>query len=470
MGKRRTKIVCTLGPSVGSPEKIKELIDSGMNVARLNCSHGSWESKSEWVKAIRFYSSPTNPIAILADLQGPKFRIDQVKGDSIEVETKQYLNLANVEGEDLYICDTAIWNEIEIGDRLILGDGFPELKVISSEKNIFKLEVLNPGNIRNKIGITIIGKSIDAPALSSKDLEDLENAILHDVEIVALSYVRKKEDIISLKKILEKRAPHIQICAKIETQEAIKDIDGILEVADIVMVARGDLGLQLDIEDVPIIQKEIISKANQVGKPVITATQMLESMMFSARPTRAEVSDIANAILDGTDAVMLSGETASGKFPIHAVQAMARISEKSENMLDCRHQIHRIKRHFSTSLLTTTEAVAMSSVEIATDIGAKAIITTTTSGQTPRMISRFRPKIPVYCASWSLATQRQLSISWGVEAIYMPIPANMDDVIVQTIEGFIKLGKLQKGDTVVVTSGAPVGVPGHTNLIAVHVV
>lgn len=464
--KRRTKIVCTLGPATGTREKIAELIAAGMNVARINCSHGDWDTRHQWIEWIRAENRMIGPVGILVDLQGPKFRIGALPEGVLEVRAGDAMTISHVDPHaQLYIGGKEIWEAMSTGDRLLLGDGDVELKLGVDRGDSFDAKVVTGGLIKSKQGVTLVGKSFETPALTDKDLIDLQEAARAKADFVALSYVRRASDLRELRRVLDKIDYHPLICAKIETTQALKELDEILKVADLVMVARGDLGLQMDLEDVPLAQKRIIRKCNWVGKPVITATQMLESMVNLARPTRAEATDVANAILDGTDAVMLSGETATGKYPIEAVKVMARIAESAEASFNHDQFFESMEAHAES-----TSAVAEAAVQLANTLKVRAILTTSTSGLTPRMVSKFRPRMPILCTSWSDSTFTQLSVCWGVETIALPSPDSTDDIVQRAIDGFLKAKRLKVGDSIVITAGVPAGRAGNTNLIMVETV
>lgn len=461
--KRRTKIVCTLGPACGHPEGIQALIAAGMNVARINCSHGDWETRHEWIETIRGMAKEIGPVGILVDLQGPKFRIGEL-AEHMPVSAGQTLTISNEDPDaTLHIPGDDIWQAMKTGDRLLLGDGDVELRLGSSTRTEFTAKVMTSGVIKSRQGVTLVGKSFETPALTEKDLLDVIEAASAKADFVALSYVRRAGDLRELRRILEKFDYHPLIVAKIETHQAVKEIDEILKVADVIMVARGDLGLQMDLEMIPVVQKKVIRKCNEVGKPVITATQMLESMINLARPTRAEATDVANAILDGTDAVMLSGETATGKYPIETVKVMSKIAEAAESSFN--HDAHFDSLE---AMKDNTSAVAQAAVQLSTSLKVKAIVTTTTSGLTPRMVSKYRPKMPILCASWTPKTHQQMSVVWGVDSILLDSPETMDDVVQNAIDGFLKERMIKVGDTVVITAGVPAGKVGNTNLIMVE--
>ncbi len=463
---RRTKIVCTIGPSSCSEERISNLIAAGMNVARINCSHGDWETRKTWIQTIRNQSKKVGRVGILVDLQGPKFRLGVLTPPERELQTGDRLIIGQATGIDLPISSTEICEVMAPGDRILLGDGDVELVLLSEVKDrVFETEVIAGGVVKSKQGVTLVGKVFAVPALTEKDLSDITEAAKVGCDFIALSYVNRASDIRELRRAMERAGLSAAVCAKIETKTAVDEIDEILKVVDLIMVARGDLGLQMDLEEVPITQKHIIKKCNAVGKPVITATQMLESMVHVARPTRAETTDVANAILDGTDAVMLSGETATGAYPVEAVKVMSRIAEHAENAFD-------YERYFEDSRATSesTSAVAEAAVQLSMTLKAKAILTTSSSGLTPRMVSKFRPKCPILCTSWTEVTHGQMSVVWGVNSIHLDSPNSTDDVIQKAIDGFLNQKLLNIGDTVIITAGVPAGLVGNTNLILVETV
>ncbi len=467
--KRRTKIVCTLGPSVDSRSKIKELIDAGMNVARLNCSHGDWEQKSRWINWVRELSSEISPVAILVDLQGPKFRIGDLSSKGLDLLQGQVVTLGPKGITQIPIEQPEIVAAMKVGSRLLLGDGEIELRIISVMEGVFQAKVIIGGCLFGRKGVTLVGKAFDTPALTAKDRIDVVEAVKHGADFIALSYVKSASDAQELKDLVHGLNPRISICAKIEMKQGIHDLHHILKVVDVVMVARGDMGLQMDIEQVPLMQKKIIYACSSAGKPVITATQMLESMISNPRPTRAEATDVANAILDGTDAVMLSGETASGRYPVECVKTMARIAEKAESMYDHARIDHDFESRHSLGI-SRTDAIAYSVSELAKCLSPQAIVTTTTSGQTPRLVSKFRPKQAILCATWDDATLKQLAIVWGVETIKIPPPTTTETTIHQAIDEFLRIKRLKLGELVIITAGVPPGTPGNTNMILTQLV
>lgn len=460
MPNRRTKIVCTLGPAVDSETQIKRLIRAGMNVARLNCSHGDWETKRRWIEWIRKHSPDVSPIGILADLQGPKFRLGVVGGEGREIRAGSTITVGPT--AELPINQPEILEAMGVGDRILLGDGDVELRIQAVDGENFRARAISGGLVKSKQGVTLVGKVFHTQCLTPKDLLDIEQACAAGVDFLALSYVHHADDIRDLRRHVEQYTRNIRLCAKIETREAVRRIREIAAESDLLMVARGDMGLQMDIEDVPLAQKAIIRAAQVAGKPVITATQMLESMVNAPRPTRAEATDVANAILDGTDAVMLSGETAAGKYPLEAVRYMARIAEKAEGTFDDRPLLEMDDERASEPI-----AIAHAVARLAKMIRPKAILTTTTSGQTARLVSKYRPKVPILCATWSSSTYRQMSAVWGVEAAHIGLPTSTDEQIEQAIEAFTRRKRLRVGDTIIVSAGVPAGTPGNTNMIMV---
>jgi pyruvate kinase len=458
---RRTKIVVTLGPAVDSREKIQQLIEAGMNVARLNCSHGEWKDKRQWIEWIRELSPVYGPVAILADLQGPKFRVGMLPSSGLDLFAGQKVTLGH--GAQVPIDQQEILDEMDAGERLLLGDGEIEILIESKEHEWFTGSVVTGGTLKSRKGITLVGPTFKVPALTPKDVEDMKEAIDAGVDFVALSYVKHAADIKLLKWELNKLNAKVKICAKIETSEAIHELDSIMEEVDIIMVARGDMGLQMDIEDVPRLQKRIIDRCTEQGVPVITATQMLESMMTNPRPTRAEVSDVFNAITDGTDAIMLSGETAAGQYPIECVKVMSRIAVEAEYELGDSIYVKMTNQEH-------THAIALAISTLERQLSPAAILCTSTSGQTPRLVSKYRPKSRILCASWSPLTVAFMAVVWGVEAMKIDNLTTTDEVLTNATDTFCKAGRLKIGDLVIFTAGVPAGKVGSTNLIMTQVI
>jgi len=438
-----------------------------MNVARLNCSHGDWDTKRRWIEWIRASSRDIAPVAILADLQGPKFRVGGVEGGALDLKAGQVVTLGEGAVVDLPITQPEILNAITVGGRLLLGDGNVELRVTGQDGLCFTARVVSGGIVKSHQGVTLMGRVFDVSPITEKDREDIVEALHAGVDFIALSYVKCAQDIQDLRRIVDEKDPKVKLCAKIETRAGFLALDSILDCVDLVMVARGDLGLQLDIEEVPIVQKRIIRRCTEASKPVITATQMLESMIANPRPSRAEASDIANAVLDGTDALMLSGETASGEYPIECVETMARIAEKAEKLFD-RDHIDAVFREQARDGVTHTEAVAHAVAELAGITKPAAIVTNTTSGQTARLVSKFRPRAPILCATYDPRTRAQMAVVWGVEAVSVACPANTEEGVQNAVDAFVHYKKLKTGDHVIVTAGVPAGQPGNTNMILMH--
>lgn len=436
-----------------------------MNVARLNCSHGDWDTKAEAIEQLRGMAGAVAPVAILADLQGPKHRLEEVEGGKVTLAMGQVVEIGDGPVA-LPIDEPDVIEGMKAGDTVFLGDGEVSLKILEKMGRIFRAKVLTGGVAKSRQGVTVYGRSFDSVALTEKDKFDVFQACRFDVDYIALSYVRSAADLLQLRRMVQEYGSSARLVAKIETREAVADIEEIARASDAVMVARGDLGLQIPIEDVPLAQKRIIHVANRLGKPVITATQMLESMIVNARPTRAEATDVANAVLDGTDAVMLSGETATGAWPVEAVKTMDRIALKAEAEL--------VRRTWDYVLPTksddSTEAVALAATQVAHSIGAKAIVTLSTSGATPRLVRKVRPRLPILCATWDERVQRQMSLVGGVVCFCIPNPETTDEAVGLALEAAVKNRLLKFGETVVLTAGVPPGVPGNTNLILVRTV
>lgn len=458
---RKTKIVCTLGPAVDSPDRIRQLIEAGMNVARLNCSHGDWEVRRRWVDWVRDIASSVNThVAILVDLSGPKFRLGDVQGD-LEVNAGDLVEVGQGPGK-LPIFEKEVLAKMNPGATILVGDGEIAFRVKSKDDSKIVLQTVSGGTIMSRRGITVVGASFDVPAITKKDLDDARVAAKISAEYIAMSYVRSADDVQSLGEYVEKLDPTIQIVSKIETKRAVQDIVNIIKQSDAIMVARGDMGLQLPIEEVPLIQKRIIGLCRDAGKPVITATQMMESMIHNPRPTRAEASDVANAILDGTDAIMLSGETASGVYPIETVRAMSRLAEKTERSAEFSRLV---ESHGWRKAHDATEAVARAACKIANDLNAKAILSFSTSGFTARMVAKFRPKVPILCATYRSRTARQVSLLWGVRPVLTEEFRDTEEMIAKGFIAAIDGRILKAGDLVVITAGIPVGRPGTTNMV-----
>ena len=464
---QKTKIVCTIGPASDSPALLKDLIRGGMNVARLNFSHGTLEEHAEKIRLIRALASDLgSTVAILQDLAGPKIRIGDLPAPGIHLDTGQIFTLTNrsVTGskESVSISYAELPREVQEGDQILLADGMLELRVLHTTASDIQCEVVIGGWLSAHKGINIPSGTIQAPSLTEKDQHDLHFGLEQGVDMVALSFVRRAEDIIKAKEIIAKNKTHKPVIAKIEKHEALNNLDAILEVADGIMVARGDLGVEIPLEKVPQVQKEIIRKANAAGKPVITATQMLRSMVDSTRPTRAEATDVANAILDGTDAVMLSEETAIGKYPLKALKYMSLIAEETE-----RNYPHEKYLAVKGKGWSVTGSVAHAACMLANHLDVRAIVAFTQSGTTAKEISRFRPAQPIIALSPSEQTLRELTLHWNVASCPITPLSDTDDMIEKAAEAALKTKRVAHGDTIVITAGLPLLSSGTTNMIRV---
>lgn len=462
----RTKIVCTIGPTSSTPEVIRAMIQEGMNVARLNFSHGTHEQHAEKIAMIRSVAEElAKPVAILQDLCGPKIRIGLVREPGIRIESGQSLVLTtdSILGEDgrVSVSYKDLPRDVKQGDIILLADGMMELTVGEITGNDINCTVLTGGVLTSNKGINLPSGTISTPSLTDKDKADLYFGLSQDVDFVALSFVRAASDIYEARQIIESAGKDIPIIAKIEKHEAIEAIDSIIQACDGVMVARGDLGVEIPLENVPVIQKEVVKKANLMGKPVIIATQMLRSMVDSPRPTRAEATDVANAVLDGADAVMLSEETASGHYPVKAIQYMVRIAEASERASKTRIDISLIPEK------NVEEAVAYASCVLAENLGVSAIVAPTSKGFTAMLISKFRPKASIIALSPDPAIVRRLSLYWGCIARLSVQSKNTDDMIEDGAKAALETGLVSKGDLIVITAGHPVWVAGTTNMVKV---
>ncbi|MCX7904231.1 MAG: pyruvate kinase [Caloramator sp.] len=470
---RKTKIVCTIGPASESEEMLRKLIDAGMNAARLNFSHGDHEEHGRRIVLIKKLREELGkPIAIILDTKGPEIRTGNFKGGKVElVEGQEFIvTTRQVEGDNT-ICSVTyekLHEDVKVGDTILIDDGLIGLLVEKIEGQDIHCRVLNSGPVGNHKGVNLPNVKINLPALTEKDIADIKFGIEMGIDYIAASFVRKPSDVLEIRKVLEKfGGQNIQIIAKIENQEGLDNIDDILKLADGIMVARGDLGVEIPAEDVPLVQKMLIEKANKAGKPVITATQMLDSMIRNPRPTRAEVTDVANAIFDGTDAIMLSGETANGKYPLEAVKTMAKIAEKAETALNYDMLLEKKAKQ---RLNTVPDAISLATVTAAAELNASAIITATQSGHTARMVSKYRPKCQIIAATPYDDVARKLSIVWGVYPIIASKMESADAVIDLSVKEALNKGLVSKGDLVVIAAGVPVGYAGTTNMMKVSIV
>ena len=469
---KKTKIVCTLGPASQSEETLTKLIENGLIVCRFNFSHGSHEEHKERMDIVKKVRDELKkPVAILLDTKGPEIRTGNFADPEVFLEegSKFIITMADVIGnkEMCTVSYKGLAEDVVEGDTILIDDGLVGLKVENVVGEEIHCVVENSGIVKNHKGVNVPGVKINLPALTPKDISDIEFGITQGIDFIAASFVRKASDVLAIREVLENNnATDIQIISKIENQEGVDNLDEILQVSDGLMVARGDLGVEIPTEDIPIVQKQMIKKCNALGKPVITATQMLDSMMRNPRPTRAEVTDVANAIYDGTDAIMLSGETAAGKYPVEAVKVMAAIAKRIEETLD----YDTILRSKGLNNTNVTDAISYATCTTAKSLTASGIVTSTSSGYTARMVSKFRPKTPIIAATPNERTSRQLSLSWGVYTVMCEQAENTDDLIDNSIEASKNEGYIHEGELVVITTGVPTGVSGTTNLIKVHVI
>jgi len=468
MAHRRAKIVCTLGPASNTPAVIRALIRAGMNVARLNFSHGSHEQHAETIRRVRAAAGECGcDVAILQDLSGPKIRTGEMAAPAVLVPGRRLtLTADSVAGssELVTLPHPELFRQVRKGMTIYLDDARLQLKVTDAREDVIETKVVIGGELGAHKGVTIPGTRPDGPGVTAKDLDDLRFGLRMGVDWAASSFVCDPSDVEPLRRVMAEEGRSVPIIAKVERAEALHNIDGIIEVYDGIMVARGDLGIELPIEEVPVAQKQIIRKCNLAGKPVITATQMLDSMMRNPRPTRAEATDVANAIFDGTDATMLSGETAVGQFPVQAVQTMDRIARRAERNLDYKGIL---RERVETRTGSVTEAIGQAAAELAEDLRVPAIITCTATGTTARLVAKYRPRARIIAAASRPETARQLALTWGVIPLPVPAAERTDEMIDNAVGAARECGYARKGDTVVVIAGVPVGIPGSTSLIRV---
>ncbi|MBD1372780.1 pyruvate kinase [Hazenella sp. IB182357] len=469
---RKTKIVCTIGPASEEIEVLKQLIQNGMNVARLNFSHGSHEEHAKRIKNIRQAATELNTnVAILLDTKGPEIRTGELKDAEVELHTGDHITLTTEayvgDADKISISYEGLPQDVAQGSTILIDDGLIGLTVEEVKETEVYCEIVNGGTLKSRKGVNLPGLKINLPGITEKDAADILFGIEKQVDFIAASFVRKPEDVYDIRKILEEFQASIQIISKIENQEGIKNLDAILEVTDGLMVARGDLGVEIPAEEVPLVQKEAIRKCNRLGKPVITATQMLDSMQRNPRPTRAEASDVANAIFDGTDAIMLSGETAAGKYPVEAVATMSRIAIRAESALPYRELLKQQAREIDKGV---TESISQAVVYTSHSLNTKAILTATESGYTARMISKYRPQSTVIAITPNQTVCRKLALIWGVYPVLGPTCTNTDEMFHAAITAAMTNEFVQQGDLVIITAGVPVGKSGTTNLMKVHVI
>ncbi|MCS0671065.1 pyruvate kinase [Cytobacillus firmus] len=472
---RKTKIVCTIGPASESVEKLTQLIEAGMNVARLNFSHGDFQEHGQRIQNIREAAEKTGKtVAILLDTKGPEIRTNNMLEGAIELKAGEniIISMNEVEGtaEKFSVTYAGLIEDVHTGSKILLDDGLIGLEVTKIDKANSEIhtKILNSGTLKNKKGVNVPGVSVNLPGITEKDAQDIIFGIKQGVDFIAASFVRRASDVLEIRQLLEEHnASYINIIPKIENQEGVDNIDEILEISDGLMVARGDLGVEIPAEEVPLVQKKLIKECNAQGKPVITATQMLDSMQRNPRPTRAEASDVANAIFDGTDAIMLSGETAAGSYPVEAVQTMHNIASRAESALDHKEILSNRSKDNEHNI---TDAIGQSVAHTALNLDVNAIITPTESGHTARMISKYRPKAPIVAVTSNDYVSRRLSLTWGVYPQIGQKASTTDDMLDIAVEESVNSGIVASGDLVVITAGVPVGEAGTTNLMKIHVV
>lgn len=471
---KKTKIICTIGPASESPEVLEQLIKNGMNVARLNFSHGSHEEHLEKIKTIKRLRRKLNvPLGLMLDTKGPEIRIGTFEEKEYFLKPDDIFTITTrdvVGNKDIVsVSYPGLPNDVEKGSIISVDDGLIQLEVLEIKDGTdIVCRVQNNGVISDHKGVNLPGRVTNLPAITPKDVDDIKFGIENGIDMIAASFIRKKEDIYDIRKVLEDHGGEdILILSKIESQEGVDNVDEIIEASDGIMVARGDLGVEIRTELIPLVQKEIIRKCNKAAKPVITATQMLDSMQRNPRPTRAETTDVANAIIDGTDCVMLSGETAAGKYPIEAVKTMRDICITTELSDDFEENIYQTEIDRE---ITTTNAISKSTCTIASQLNAKAIITCTASGNTAKAVSKFRPRTNIIACTIDEKVARRLSVSWGVYPIIVEKAHETDELIERAIVGALKENYVQEGDLTVLTAGIPLGVSGTSNLVKVHVI
>lgn len=482
---RKTKIVCTLGPATDDEAVLRQLIKEGMNVARFNFSHGSHEEQlARYQMLCRLREELKRPVAALLDTKGPEIRLMEFKDGKAELVDGQSFTLTTEEitGDSTRVSITYknLHNDIKVGNKILIDDGLIEMEVTAihaaadakphangSQPMDIVCRVINGGTVSNKKGVNVPNVELSMPYISEKDYSDIMFAVEHDYDFIAASFVRTADDVLAIRKILEEKGGEdINIISKIENMQGVNNIDEIIRVSDGIMVARGDMGVEIPLEDVPVIQKMIIKKVYDVGKKVITATQMLDSMMKHPRPTRAEATDVANAIYDGTSAIMLSGETAAGMYPIEALKTMVKIAVRTEQDIN---YLQRFKQRKTMSNPDVTNAISHATCTMAGDLNAAAIITVSKSGRTARMVSKYRPNCPIVGTCLTERVYRQLALSWGVIPLLLEEKNNAEELFDYAVDKAEEAGIISKGDIVVLTAGVPLGVSGTTNLIKVQV-
>ncbi len=468
---RKTKIICTMGPSTEKGDTLKKLIEAGMNVARMNFSHGDFDEHGGRLKSLRKYSKELGlPVAALLDTKGPEIRLGDFEAGRVELKEGQEFTLTarDILGTEKEVSITykQLPKDVKPGSSILLDDGLIGLEVKEVSGDDIVCTVMNGGPVSNHKGVNVPGTDLSMDYLSEKDKADLIWGAENDVDFIAASFVREAADVIAIRDLLKAHGGEkIQIIAKIENEQGVRNIDGILEAADGIMVARGDMGVEIPCEEVPVVQKNLIKKANQAGKIVVTATQMLDSMIKNPRPTRAEATDVANAIYDGTVAIMLSGETAAGAYPVEALKTMVKIAERTEKDINYRRRFFENDRKANPDV---TDAICHATCTTALDLKAKAIISVTKSGRSAKMVSRYKPDCDIVACAMDEKVCRQLNLAWGVTPLLLDEQKEVFDLFDEAVAVAAKEKGLKKGDTVVITSGVPIGMSGTTNMLKVQ--
>jgi pyruvate kinase len=467
--KRRTKIVCTIGPSSASPQALESMLRSGMNVARLNFSHGTHYEHAAIIKNIRQVAAKLNKsVAIMQDLPGPKDRTGKVKKGGVILSSGSYYTLTTrpMLGDESRV--SVDWvdlpQKVKKGDSIYISDGMLKLEVVSSRGRDIRCRVIEGGRLGDNKGVNVPGLSLET-SVTADDYRHIEFGLKHGVDIIAISFIRKAYDVLKVRGFLDMHKSSCLLIAKIERSEALQNLEEIMKISDAAMVARGDLGIEIPIEKVPVAQKMIVEKCNRIGKPVIVATQMLESMVESPRPTRAEVTDVANAIYDGADAIMLSEETAIGKYPSQAIQIMSKVALEVEQVLPYDMILMNKGKELPPE---TDDAISYSACHTARQLQAKAIVAFTSSGSTARRVSKYRPQVPILAITSNNNTMKQLCLSWGVNAYKVPAALSITKLFSQGVNVAVQSGVVKQGDLIVITGGVPVGVSGSTNMLKVE--
>lgn len=468
---RKTKIVCTLGPSTDREGILREMIQAGMNVARFNFSHGTHAEHKVRLDALKALREELDaPVAAMLDTKGPEVRLKDFAGGRVHLTTGQEFTLTTVQVEgDAHRCSITygeLPGDVKAGDTILLDDGLVRLTVLETSGTEIRCRVENDGDMKNHKGVNVPGVRLNMPYMSQQDRDDLLFGAEQGFDYVAASFVRSAADVRELRRVLDKAGSRMRIIAKIENQEGVSNLPEILDAADGIMVARGDMGVEIDFAEIPLIQKNMIARCVACGKPVITATQMLDSMMENPRPTRAEITDVANAIYDGTSAIMLSGETAAGRYPVESVKTMDAIARRTES--DINHVKRMTQMAGGRNRLSVAAATAHAACTTAQEIGADAILTVSQRGTTARLVSRFHPGTPIIACLLDQQVRRQMALYWGVEPIMMPYASSTDELVDFAVQAAAQAGVVHEGDLVVVTAGVPVGVAGTTNMIRIQ--